>query len=326
MGVEVLSWEILVNTDGHFKFWSYNLRTGEVYWGRIGAARPQSGRYDSDVILRRRNNKLASGYRVFAQGVDYYVPSEEQVLNGGPVITQETERERRIHRAATEAAREAEAQAQTPRERHQQRTSAINVPAYDKTYDVPNVESYKTDTQGYIKNYRSDYKRPAFDVFKAVMVNQIIAQNGRILDRTYYNIAKAYYQRIPANSQFNKPAEFKMLRDRSLPTFVVVFLNNKCVAIWGHHRARGECSFFSIKSDVPQRTTLLKKILFNMANTNSSQDGKLKFKIKSEAMEEKIKEVAPYFTQGDGFFTYKVVDLRSGFSTLLERPVRWIDD
>ena len=141
-----MTYTILVNTNAsYFKFWSYDIDIGVVHWGRIGTA-GQSGRFDSDIIIRRRNQKLNSGYRVFAENVENPRPSTAQVSVGGNSSRIISTRPETRFTAVTELERiESERDNSSPPQRHSSNSEPIKVKDLDRNHSVPNVNSYKTD-------------------------------------------------------------------------------------------------------------------------------------------------------------------------------------
>jgi predicted DNA-binding WGR domain protein len=67
-------WNVFINTEeGHNKFWSYNINTGEVHWGRIGGS-GESSFFDTNTIMKRREEKLGKGYREYGTGLSSPFP------------------------------------------------------------------------------------------------------------------------------------------------------------------------------------------------------------------------------------------------------------
>lgn len=331
-----MSWTILVNrNEGHNKFWSHN-ELGDVHWGRIGT-RGQSGRYGMDTVLRRENEKLNEGYILVTRNGETPYPdsresrsnmAEEGLLREEPVVS--TAAVRAIRRPRRSQARMTMPVEENEPVHTRGSSKPIKVPEFNKDHTVPNVDSYKTDANGYI-NYRSDYKRQVFDDYasslRLVKVSEMVDSNMRAIDSPKYRKAKEYFNKIPSNSQYNKPETFEELRDIHRPTFVVLFSEKgshlEAVAIFNIHNTNKVCDFLALKGTTLIRTTILKNILRHIATYVS---GQITFKLKSAAMRNEIKEVAEYYTEARGdSIKYNVVDLIHGIPVSTIQNKRWIN-
>ncbi len=342
-----MSWTILVNrTEGHNKFWSHN-EVGDVHWGRIGS-RGQSGRYDMSNVLSKEAAKLNAGYVLVTR--DGSTPYPGSIAQN--VAEQRVGRTRRVSQIGREEPIEVERHSR--RRTHEEvervedlhnspsvvhRTTArhsegIKVPEYDRTHREPQVDSYKTDTQGYIK-YRSGYNRKSFDNYastlRVVKIAELVDSNLQGVNTPFFKKAKEYFNRIPSTSQFNKPENFEQLRESNRPTYAVLFSvephNIEAVAIFGVHRTNKICDFLSLKKDTPYYTTILKSIIKTISIFVDA-DSKITFKIKSPTIRKEIKAIANYNdaegTHGDNI-VYNARDLRNGIPDAEVRPKRWID-
>jgi len=294
-----MTWTTLINQQpGHNKFWSYNLDTGEVRWGRIGQL-GQSGVFDRATILRREQEKLARGY----------------------VYSSTTTVGRRLVVFPT-------------RERTEQTATGrfIDVPEFNRSHTFSDIPTYKTDNKGFLKTFRPGYEKISFDEYMKnitiTSLKSVIGENFNILNLTLARAAKKYYIRIPADSQYDKP-EFLDLRRPDKPTFVLVFYNNnikplECVGIYGVRMTTKTLEFMSLKMNVPYRKTLMKEILKRIGSSFSIGSDVL-IKIKNENMRQFIKDTASFYivTDDENVFRYKSQDLQRIPSS--NKATRWLN-
>lgn len=331
-----MTWTVIINTsEGHYKFWSYNnidvVRDVEIHvrWGRISGAfigtHGQNGYYNLDTVLRRKNEKLNSGYHLFSERHPTGVPSDGEVSGSEREEREEREREIRLlqirARARENERQEREAQSQPQQTQNRKRiTDKFSYNKLKTRHIVPNVEKYKTDSLGYLKSYRSGYNKPSFNRNTKFMRLRDTPENLK-------NEAKKYYNKL------NRSLPFEGLRNPSLPTYYAIFDkkgNNKyeCIGIYSLDRIRGYSDFLSIKVKTENRNSMLKHILYRMSVSVDSSIEKIDIKLgtKGKATLKTLKEMASFYIEKTPTsITYKKNDLRSNFNYVEAEVGRWID-
>jgi len=344
-----MAWTILTNrTEGHNKFWSHD-EEGNVHWGRIGT-RGQSGRYDMSNVMHKEMQKLSNGYVLITRNGSTPFPGSEQgdrieavreTLRQTRTVTPQSfsrivrNTRQRVHQSESNISLDTQDVENLRTGGHNRSTTnseGMRVPEFDRNHNVPNVDTYKTDAAGYIK-YRTGYKRQSFDNYsstlKVMKVSELVNSNLVGVDNPFFKKAKEYFNRIPGDSQYNKPENFEQLRENHRPTYAVLYSvernNIECVAIFGVNRSLKYCDFLSLKKNTPYYRTILKYIIKSISRF-VDVDGKINFKIKSPSIRKEIKEIADYYisTTGDNI-VYNVRDLQTGISEDEVKPKRWIE-
>lgn len=308
-----MSWTVLINiTDGHFKFWSYeNVGGGnvKVRWGRIGS-RSREQFFDYDTVRRRYSEKLNHGYEEFSDTHITGLPTIQEVNN----ITREFGQTETT--SSSEPIRTTRTTQTGRTVSYTMTTDMINkYEIYKRNHLIPNVDTYKTNSQGFLKSYRSGYNKPNFDE------EIVIYRLSEVVDPNLKSKVKQYYNRL------SRDIPFERLTDANLPTYFTIFNKKKrkidCIGIYSLHRNQGYSDFISIKVKTNNRISLLKFIMYKMSVVTNTDY--IVFKIKGTKLKE-IKEIAPFYQSiTTTSITYKKIDLKTNFASTTERPKRWIE-
>lgn len=314
-----MSWTVLINTNpGHNKFWSYN--GAQRCWGRIGT----NGRCETYSELaneQKAQDKIIEGYITFSHNYPSPspTPSEVQQRRYGGIIPPGNV-------TAAQESREVRQTQQIQRNTISENLQGIPVPTYNRSHIIPSVEQYRTDNKGYII-YREGYNRN--NIFNEYFSSLVVINIREIIEQPNsreFTEAKKYFNRIQANSQYNKPERFERLKESQRPTYASVFYKKgrilECIAIYGVNRNQKYCDFLAIKSNIPQRTTVLKLILSKISNIVNDT---IIFRLANNTMKEDIMDIAPFYTENtSNTIKYNIIDLQNGIPLPQARPLRWI--
>ena len=326
-----MSWVALVyinREENHYKYYSVekigNRFTGVVHYGRIGSQGVQHV-YLSSEIQNKLDKKIRKGYVLFNDNADS--PIVEDINDDDNI----EEVSRMVRRTSPTIQTREEINEEENNRPEGNRNVEIRV---DRTHIIPNVKKYKTDSKGYINNYRNDYNRHPFDDFisklKVVPLSSLVRADLVPINPSSQEFKKGqeYFNRIPTSSQYNKPNEFVKLRGSAKPTFACIYEKKptglECIGIFGVNSRSVVCDFLALKSNARFRINLLKKIILNISN--STRTDILTFKLKNIQMRKDIKKIADYYIDDtDGFLKYRKVDLNHGISLPKGKPKRWIN-
>jgi hypothetical protein len=352
-----MTWDVLIRTiEPHFEYWSAEEGrsgyTGLVRFGRIGRGGSRSHDYITDIAVRDKIRlKLNEGYSRlghFASPVvsPSQVPStdEEVEAEEGAFATAEldptgaSERARASQEHSREnqrrIIRESEAEENRINEASAVQRARRRVeqarPSPQPDSPLPAEENFpiKTNRQGQLTTYRHGYKGVEFskllEKIKIIHLKDLLTTPSLGLQQ-----AKSYYDRIPTNMVFDKPATIDELRATNRPTFFVIFDISKrpreAMGIVNVNRNQtGLCDFFVVKTTAETRKSLIGFIVKSIAN--SARTPTITFKLKHAPTLKSIKQLAPFYTSFTrNTLVYDRSALSSGIPAPQAKPPRWLE-
>jgi len=272
----VATWHVLINvTDNHRKYYSAEKRdgayTGRVVFGRIGISRRIMQYPDEFTVRQKIARKLNEGYvELYTSHTQGFVRNNDVAQFSGP----------------TTNPRARYAQAAVRRRRTTRRPSTVNFQPPD--FQPP---AYSVDRQGYIRKYRSNYKRNTPQSSQTARRAQynVYTKTNFSGNRTLETKAKEFHDSIP-DSQVNTKVPFGYGNGetfgRDVPKHFYVTKDRVFVAAFAAAR-NGECKFFYIKSDASNYSEII-DVMFKKIVNRADSGNYITINIASETAKDKL--------------------------------------
>lgn len=304
-----MTWTILVYIDtsgNHFKFWSFS-DDNRVAWGRIGT-NGTIREFPQHVISSRYHDKLSEGYRELGRGFNRHFPNSEEARQFWYGESVDGEREQRIGRVVR--VREIP-QIQTSEEVNEEiaeREIRQTAPA-QRTRSRAN-EKYTTDSDGYLKKYRTGYVRVSTKKYN-IYGKDSIYSNPTILSKV-----KTFYESIPQNMvatnkrPFGNDFESQQIFGRYSGKYRFIMDNNKIVGAFEFNSRTVTSEFFYLKTSEVNYHSLIRFMIESISGLASgSQNQSMTIKTKGAKLKNALNGMFEWeskTTTSNGVTTWKI--------------------